>query len=155
MAKFISQSNSKNLSAAWRSVWIDQRQVDCFRPGRTTVFTKRHEKAVQVGFVGYKTSPSKSVIFPFRIHKVCTISGQTKLDCDKYVSAERPFVRHIHQMWNTPDVPDKYTEGVASCKRLNPDYNYTLWLPHQRWDETLFVAEKNGERKPEACPGLS
>ena len=43
------------------------------------------------------------------------------------VSMEDPIPRTIHQLWKSQDVPDQYQRAVASCKRLNPTWEYRLW----------------------------
>ena len=43
------------------------------------------------------------------------------------VSARKSFPRLVHQLWKTADVPERYTQAVASCKRLNPTWEYRLW----------------------------
>lgn len=33
----------------------------------------------------------------------------------------------IHQTWKTEDIPQEWKVAVASCKNMNPDFQYYLW----------------------------
>lgn len=43
------------------------------------------------------------------------------------ISRENHFPKIIHQTWKTHDIPEKWKENVASCRQLNPDYEYRIW----------------------------
>ena len=38
-----------------------------------------------------------------------------------------PMARHIHQMWKTKELPDRWIPFKQQCLNLNPGYKYTLW----------------------------
>lgn len=42
-------------------------------------------------------------------------------------TSEGPFVRILHRMWKTRDVPKRWSEGVSSCRHYNPDWVYCHW----------------------------
>ena len=39
----------------------------------------------------------------------------------------RGIPKHIHQMWKTHEVPAKWRDQQEHCRKLNPDFEYTLW----------------------------
>ena len=50
-----------------------------------------------------------------------------------------PFPRIVHQTWKSYSVPAKWLRYRTECRRLNPDYNFTLWNDA---DLEKFIASK-------------
>ena len=49
------------------------------------------------------------------------------------------FPKHIHQTWKDHNIPEKWKKSSEACKRLNPDYKYTLWTDQ---DLDNFIAKE-------------
>ena len=61
------------------------------------------------------------------------IVDDIRTKCIQYSTKEHEFTKHIHQIWNTEDIPEQFREARQSCMDLNPDYKYTLWTPEERY----------------------
>ena len=67
-------------------------------------------------------------------------------DCHDYPSQERQFVKHIHQIWNTKEIPEKFQPYVESCKTFNPGYNHTIWIPSERYEQSVQCCQRQSNK---------
>jgi mannosyltransferase OCH1-like enzyme len=60
-------------------------------------------------------------------------------DSEKWTNSHPQLIpKIIHQTFKNTSIPEHWTEPVAKCKELHPDYEYMLWTDESARD---FIAE--------------